>query len=45
LYMSSAIVLFLCTGLIRVITGLYLMGNHGFAHSYLGRKIIELLGP
>jgi hypothetical protein len=45
LYMSSAIVLFLCTGLIRVITGLYLMGNQGFAHSYLGRKIIELLGP
>jgi len=45
LYMTSAIVLFLCTGLIRVITGLYLMGNTGFAHSFIGRKIIEWLGP
>jgi low affinity Fe/Cu permease len=45
LYMSSAIVLLLCTGLIRGITGLYLMGNQGFAHSFLGREIIEWLGP
>ena len=44
LYMSSSIVLFMATGLVRGVTGLYLLDNVGFAHTFIGRKIMELIG-
>jgi len=44
LYVSSSIVLFMATGLVRGLTGLYLLGDVGFAHTFIGRKLIELFG-
>ena len=44
LYLSCAFVLVLATGSVRVFTALYLQGNVGFAHSFVGHSIIELIG-
>ncbi len=44
LFLSSAFMLLLATCLVRVITAMYLEGNAGFAHSFLGRSIIDLIG-
>jgi hypothetical protein len=47
LYMSSSIVLFMATGLVRAVTAMYLqgsVGNVGIAHSFLGRSLKDLLG-
>jgi len=44
LYLSCAFVLVLATGSVRMFTGLYLQGNVGFAHSFIGHSIIELMG-
>jgi hypothetical protein len=44
LYLSTALVLFLSTGMVRVLTALYLTGNVAVQHSYLGRKLPFLFG-
>jgi hypothetical protein len=44
LYLSTALVLFLATGMVRVLTALYLTGNVAVQHSYLGRKLPFLFG-
>jgi len=44
LYMSSAIVLFMASGLVRLVTALYLTGNVDFSHSFIGNNLRELLG-
>ena len=44
LFLSCSFVLVLATGLVRVVTGLYLQGNAGFSSSFLGRNINELIG-
>jgi hypothetical protein len=44
LYMSSAIVLFMASGLVRVVTALYLSGSVDFAHSFIGNNLKELMG-
>lgn len=44
LYLSTAIVLFLTTGFVRVLTALYLQGNVAVQHSYIGRKLPFLFG-
>jgi hypothetical protein len=44
LYMSSSIVLFLASGLVRIVTALYLSGSVDFSHSFLGRSLMELMG-
>jgi hypothetical protein len=44
LYMSSAIVLFMASGLVRIITALYLSGNVDLSHSFLGNNLRELMG-
>ena len=44
LYLSGAFVLVLATGSVRVFTALYLQGNAGFSHSFIGHTIIELIG-
>lgn len=44
LYLSTSLVLVLLTGLLRVLTTLYLQGNVAIQHSYLGRKLPFLFG-
>jgi Yip1 domain len=44
LYLSTTLVMFLATGLVRVLTALYLQGNVAVQHSYLGRKLPFLFG-
>jgi len=44
LYLSCAFVLVLATGSVRAFTALYLQGNVGFSHSFIGHTIIELIG-
>ena len=44
LYLSSALVIILSTGLARLPTAWYLMGKVDFHHSWLTRKIGHLLG-
>ena len=44
LYLSGAFVLVLATGSVRVFTALYLQGNAGFSHSFIGHSLIELMG-
>jgi hypothetical protein len=44
LYISSALVIVLTTGLTRLITAMYLLGYIDFNHSWLSRKISQLLG-
>jgi hypothetical protein len=44
LYLSSAIVIILTTGMARLITAMYLLGQMDFNHSWLTRKIGHLLG-
>ena len=44
LYLSSALVIVLTTGLTRLITAMYLLGYMDFQHSWLTRKIGHLLG-
>jgi len=44
LYMSCAIVLLLATGLVRVVTALYLQGNVGFSHTLIGRHLMDVMG-
>ena len=44
LYLSSALVIILTTGLSRLPTAWYLMGKIDFHHSWLTRKIGHLLG-
>jgi hypothetical protein len=41
LYLVSCIVLVLATGTVRVLTGLYLLGNVSVSHSYLARTILQ----
>ena len=43
LYLSCAFVLVLATGSVRIFTALYLQGSASFAHSALGRGIIDLM--
>lgn len=43
LYVVSSIILCLATGLVRLLTALYLRGQIDIAHSYLGMKISHLL--
>ena len=44
LYMSCSIVLLLATCFVRVVTALYLQGNVGFSHTFLGRHLLDLMG-
>ncbi len=44
LYLSSALVIILTTGLTRLVTALYLLGYIDFNHSWLTRKIGHFLG-
>ncbi len=44
LYISTSMVLFLITGMVRVLTALYLTGNVAVQHSYIGRKLPFLFG-
>lgn len=44
LYLSSAMVVVMTTAIIRLITGLYLMGYIDFDHSWLTRKLGLVLG-
>jgi hypothetical protein len=43
LYVISSIVLCMATGVVRLLTALYVRGQIDFAHSYLGMKILHLL--
>jgi hypothetical protein len=43
LYVISLIILCMATGLVRLVTALYVQGHVDFAHSYLGLKISHLL--
>ena len=43
LFIISSIILCLATGLVRLVTALYVQGQVDFAHSYLGLKILHLL--
>jgi hypothetical protein len=43
LYMVTALMLFLATGLVRVMTAMYLQGRVDVTHSYLVRKIAHYL--
>jgi len=44
LYLSSAMVIILTTGMTRLITAMYLLGQMSFTHSWMTRKIGHLLG-
>jgi hypothetical protein len=44
LYLSSAMVIILTTGITRLVTGMYIMGYIDFNHSWLTRKIAHLIG-
>ena len=44
LYLMSALMLFLVTGLERLFTAMYLQGRIDMAHSYLGIKLSHLFG-
>jgi hypothetical protein len=44
LYLSCAFVLLLATGLVRLVTGMYLQGNAGFANSAMGHALLQLMG-
>jgi len=44
LYLASIIVMVLTTGVVRLITGWYLIGSVDFNHSYLFRKFGHFLG-
>jgi hypothetical protein len=43
LYVVSSIILCMATGLVRLLTALYVRGQVDFAQSYLGMKILHLL--
>ncbi len=43
LYMVTALMLFLATGLVRILTAMYLQGRVDVTHSYLVRKIAHYL--
>ena len=43
LYVASSIIMFLTTGLVRLLTAMYVQGRIDFDHSYLGMKILHLL--
>ena len=43
-YLSAMIVVVLISGLARIVTALYLLGEVDFHHSWLSRKITNLLG-
>jgi Yip1 domain len=45
LYLSAAIVLILTSGLVRLLTGLYLLGEMDFHHSWLTHKFPSLFQP
>ena len=44
LYMSCSIVMFLFTGLVRVVTASYLVENVGLSHTFLGRHFMHVFG-
>jgi hypothetical protein len=43
-YLSAMIVVFLISGLVRLITGMYLLGYLDFQHSWLSHKLNFLFG-
>jgi len=43
LYVAGSMILLLTTGLVRLLTALYVQGRIDFDHSYLGMKILHLL--
>ncbi|MBZ5521459.1 MAG: YIP1 family protein, partial [Acidobacteriia bacterium] len=45
LYVISSMVLFATTGLVCLLTALYLRGQVDFEHSYVGMKLLRLLAP
>jgi hypothetical protein len=45
LYVSCSFVLFMATGLVRAVTAMYLQGNAGLSHSYLGGHLLKMIGP
>ena len=45
LYVISSMVLFAPTGLVCLLTALYLRGQVDFEHSYVGMKLLRLLAP
>jgi hypothetical protein len=44
IYIGSIIVMVLSTGVVRLLTGWYLLGSADFSHSYFFHKINYLLG-